>query len=215
MFKNTMLVEKLHEVGKKTLVNNFRFCGGGLHRNITRCFLSTLLTILSAVETKRIRDWLVRVCAVLVVLIVAVLFPSACSLVDPTEPEGPPYPPPSFGLDTEPAWSPNGRLIAYVHGDSVPGKTGIYLIEPSGENKRLWYASVRPGTPRWSPDGQWIVFEENEQIYKRKLNGDSLVQLTFEGSNFYTDWSPDGQWIVYDSNVESPNGVYFVCKYVK
>ncbi len=107
---------------KRTLVNNFRFCGGGLHRNITQCFLSTLLTILSAVETKRIRNWLVRVCAVLVVLIVAVLFPSACSLVDLTEPEEPPliFPPPFGSADTEPAWSPNGRLIAYVHGDSVP-----------------------------------------------------------------------------------------------
>ncbi len=68
------------------------------------------------------------------------------------------------------------------------------------------------GTLRWSPDGQWIVFEKNGQIYKRKLNGDSLVQLTFEGSNFYPDRSPDGQWIVYDSNVESPNGMYFVWK---
>ncbi len=66
------------------------------------------------------------------------------------------------------------------------------------------------GSPRWSPDGQWIVFEENGQIYKRKLSGDSLVQLTFEGRNFYPAWSPDGQWIAYDSNSESPNGMYFI-----
>lgn len=109
--------------------------------------------------------------------------------------------------DFEPAWSPDGTTIAYVHGDTIPG---IYLIEPSGQNKRLWYPSVGASAPSWSPDGEWIAFQDGAQIYKRKLNGDSLTQLTTEGRNFFPSWSPDGRWIAYDSNDESPSGMNFV-----
>jgi TolB protein len=37
----------------------------------------------------------------------------------------------------------------------------------------------------------------NAQIYTIKLNGDSLTQLTFEGTNRFPDWSPDGEKIAY------------------
>jgi len=104
--------------------------------------------------------------------------------------------------DFEPAWSPDGNTIAYVHGDTIPSKTGIYLINPDGTNNRIWYASISAYSPSWSPNGKWITFSDNAQIYKRKLDGDSVTQLTFEGRNFFPDWSPDGQWIVYDSNLD-------------
>lgn len=114
--------------------------------------------------------------------------------------------------DFEPAWSPDGNTIAYVHGNTVSGKTGIYLINPDGTNKRLWYASRGAYAPSWSPDGQWIAFYDEAQIYKRKLNGDSLTQLTFEGRNFFPAWSPDGKWIVYDSNFNDPIGANVIWK---
>lgn len=104
-------------------------------------------------------------------------------------------------LDTEPAWSPDGSTIAYV--GTGPA---IYLIEPNGLNKRLWYASAGVGSPSWSPDGQWIAFHDNAQIYKRKLNGDSLMQLTTQGRNFFPAWSPDGQWIAYDRSLPDESG---------
>lgn len=139
--------------------------------------------------------------------------------------ENPPCPPffpcpPNFRVtDVEPAWSPDGKLIAYVHGDAEPGRSGIYIIKPSGENKRLWYASAGVGSPSWSPDGEWIVFHDHAQIYKRKFNGDSLIQLTTEGRNFFPAWSPDpgggagGQWIAYDrslADASGPGGVWIM-----
>jgi len=123
------------------------------------------------------------------------------------------YCPPNFRIiDYEAAWSPDGKLIAYVHGDKEPGKSGIYLIEPGGSNKRLWYAAPLVGSPRWSADGEWIVFHDNGHIYKRKLTGGNAVQLTTQGENFFPDWSPDGNWIVYDSNKDDPKGANVIWK---
>jgi Tol biopolymer transport system component len=119
--------------------------------------------------------------------------------------------------DSEPAWSPDGSTIAYVHGDTLAGKTGIYFIDPDGKNKRLFYASIGANAPTWSPDGEWIAFSDNAQIYKIKATGDSLTQLTFEGRNFFPAWSPDGQWIAYDRSYaypESPDvqGIWIMCR---
>lgn len=114
--------------------------------------------------------------------------------------------------DYAPAWSPDGKTIAYVHGDTVDGKTGIYFIDTSGVNKRMIYSSVSAENPSWSPDGKWLVFSAQGQIFKMKINSDSIVQLTFEGKNFFPAWSPDGRWIAYDSNKDTKDGGYKIWK---
>ncbi len=48
-----------------------------------------------------------------------------------------------------------------------------------------------------SPDGEWLVFSMGKAIWKLWLRGDSLVQLTDAGENFYPRWSPDGKKIVF------------------
>jgi Tol biopolymer transport system component len=92
-------------------------------------------------------------------------------------------------IDCYPAWSPDGQWIVYVHLGS------IYLIHPDGTENTLWYEGA--GWPVWSPDGLWIAFRQNGYIWKMKLNGDSLTQLTFEGCNYYPTWSHDGNLITY------------------
>ncbi len=114
--------------------------------------------------------------------------------------------------DYEAAWSPDGKTIAYIHGDSVSSKTGIYLIDTNGANNRILYISNGAHSPSWSPNGEWLVFSDKAQIYKIKSNGDSLIQLTSEGRNYFPSWSPDGKWIAYDSNKDSPNGMNFIWK---
>jgi len=112
-------------------------------------------------------------------------------------------------IDYEPAWSSDGEWIAFYHSDSV--NSGIYLISPDGENLREWHSGI-PETPSWSPDSKWIAFSEGNQIWKKKIDGDSLTQLTFEGRNFFPSWSPDGNWIAFDGWIPDVMKVYGIFK---
>ncbi|HEY3251078.1 MAG TPA: DUF5050 domain-containing protein [Ignavibacteria bacterium] len=119
---------------------------------------------------------------------------------DTVTPPPPPPPPPSgwSTIDYEPAWSPDGHTIAYFHNqlDTSQSLTGLYLIDSNGSNKRQLLSGLL-GSPDFSPDGNWITFD-NGQIFKIKINGDSLIELTSDGGNYYPAWSPDGKWIAYD-----------------
>ncbi|MDP2424613.1 MAG: DPP IV N-terminal domain-containing protein [Bacteroidales bacterium] len=114
-------------------------------------------------------------------------------------------------IDFEPAWSPDGEWIAYYHGDSRPGYNGIYLIRPDGTGNHLWQPRAVE-TPAWSPDGKWIAFSYHAHIWKKKFDGDSLTQLTFQGRNFFPSWSPYDNLIVYVQSVCShmPCGLWLL-----
>lgn len=122
-------------------------------------------------------------------------------------------PPPPSGvmrIDYEPSWSHDGHTIAYFHSDTSSSTTGIFLIDTNGTNKRQ-IVSGYCGSPDFSPDGNWITFHSG-QIYKIKINGDSLTQLTNTGRNYFPSWSPDGEWIAYDSDYLDPTGSIVIWK---
>ncbi len=66
------------------------------------------------------------------------------------------------GLD--PAISPDGTQVAFSR---IGNANGIYLIGIDGSNERKIFGD-RDGlmSPKWSPDGQWIVFSRNDGFYK-------------------------------------------------
>ena len=105
-----------------------------------------------------------------------------------------------------PAWSPNDDYIVYsylvdpyLELDTV----GLYLYDLKDSSATKFIAGTPrcPLTPDFSPDGEWLVFAWYEQIWKSKINGDSLTQLTFEGDiNVKPSWSPNGRRIAYTSS---------------
>ncbi len=105
-------------------------------------------------------------------------------------------------VDFEPSWSSDAGRIAYIHSDIDNKYTGIYIINSVGTNERL-IVSDFARSPCWSPDDQWIVYSQFNNIYKLKTDSDSLIQLTTDGKNLYPKWSIDSGLIAYSNSMNS------------
>ncbi len=92
-------------------------------------------------------------------------------------------------------WSPDGTTIVFLA--STNGTTGIYAVDSSGSNLRLLYAGDTGG-PTWSPDSKWLAFSQGLKLYKVKITGDSLAQLTSGGEDIRPAWSRDGNIIAFE-----------------
>lgn len=111
-------------------------------------------------------------------------------------------------IDFEPSWSKQD-VIAYTHSDQEYDNSGIYTINYDGTNLRhliSGYAS----SPDWSPDGEWIAFVLNDQIFKVKLQNDSVVRLTSTMKNSSPKWSPWGNKIFFILNDGTNFGTYSI-----
>ena len=64
--------------------------------------------------------------------------------------------------DQEPAWSPDGSVLAFSECDyqtDVP-RCRLALVNADGSNRRLLVTDgVLNIRPTWSPDGKWILYE--------------------------------------------------------
>lgn len=80
----------------------------------------------------------------------------------PTDGSAPPRPLTRGHRDTSPAWSPDGRWVAFVRaappGESK-GKPQVHVVEATGgEPVALTDAPLGAGDPRWSPDSRRLVY---------------------------------------------------------
>ena len=76
---------------------------------------------------------------------------------------------------SQPAWSPDGRRIAFVR--AVDGKPQIFILPlAGGEAWQLTRSSFGAFNPKWSPDGSRIVFSSSVQL--KDLLKDSVLNPT-------------------------------------
>lgn len=67
----------------------------------------------------------------------------------------------------DPAISPDGRTVAFVR---EGGENGVYLINIDGSNERaIFTGRTRLSSPKWSPDGNWILFTRSDE-YSECIN---------------------------------------------
>jgi uncharacterized repeat protein (TIGR01451 family) len=116
------------------------------------------------------------------------------------------------GSDTSPAWSPDGRKIAFV--SNRDGNREIYVMNADGSGQtRLTNDPAQDDMPAWSPDGKSIAFSSNRdghyQLYLMRPDGSGQTRLTDNtADDLFPDWSPDGQRIAFDSNRDGNRNIY-------
>ncbi|HTR46789.1 MAG TPA: translocation protein TolB [Verrucomicrobiae bacterium] len=101
---------------------------------------------------------------------------------------------PDMGYVVDPAWSPNGQLLAFSW-RRPSGNYDIYVMDiVSRQLAELTKDAGRNERPSWAPDGRHIVFESTRtgprQIWSMLADGSHPRQLTFEGDNESPNWSP-------------------------
>jgi TolB protein len=98
------------------------------------------------------------------------------------------------GYVVDPAWSPNGQLLAFSW-RRPSGNFDIYIMDiVSRQIVELTRDAGRNERPSWAPDGRHIVFESTRtgtrQIWTVLADGSQPKQLTYEGQNESPNWSP-------------------------
>lgn len=113
--------------------------------------------------------------------------------------------------DHSPEWSPNGQRIIFQRGDGAGG-SNIWSINANGTNAFQVNPETAPGgeaftklvTPKWSPNGQNIVFASEADACNSRIwvmaaaNGANLDDVP-DGGCLVAEptWSPDGTIILF------------------
>jgi len=104
------------------------------------------------------------------------------------------------GVDTQPAWSPDGTRIAFRRGPcEFNCLIHVYSVAPNGSAlTQLTDAATRDRKPDWRPDGARIVFQrEDFSNGFWTMNPDGTDQSRIFGQHLDPSWSPDATKIAF------------------
>ena len=108
-------------------------------------------------------------------------------------------------LGGTPSWTPDGRSLLF----GTPGGGPLQTVPADGS---VLPSSIpgRGASPQLSPDGQWVIYGRNGDIFGRRTSGDTaevpLVQDPV--TQAVPALSPDGRWLAYASDETATMQVY-------
>ena len=112
-------------------------------------------------------------------------------------------------MERDPAWSPDGKTIAYFSDES--GEYALHLAPQTGTGEVV-KIPLEPGFyrgPQWSPDSKKISFVDSHmRIWYIDVETKKLTQVDKEryynlGGAFVPTWSPDSRWLTYAKRLKN------------
>jgi tricorn protease len=119
--------------------------------------------------------------------------------------------------DRDPAWSPDGKSVAYFSDESGEYELHVKQQNGLGETKkyRLGDAPSFYYSPVWSPDSKKIAYnDKRKNLWYLDLKTGKSTKVDVDplnlGSPPTPSWSPDSQWLAYARSLKSAMGALFL-----
>jgi tricorn protease len=118
--------------------------------------------------------------------------------------------------DRDPAWSPDGKKIAYFSDEA--GEYQLHLRAQNGRGPVKKYALGDPPSfyygPRWSPDGKKIAYTDKRlNVWVLDLASGKSTKVdtnTYDERTLDPTWSPDSRWLAYSKMLRNYLNAVFV-----
>ena len=116
---------------------------------------------------------------------------------------------PFGGHDIPGDYSPDGSRVVFFRDNPLRkrGNGAAFVVNTDGSGLRQLTPWGMGGSPSWSPDGQWILFDGRGFLFVVHPDGSGQKQIYLHaGSRYYAyepSWSPDGRRIVFGMYLSS------------
>ena len=112
--------------------------------------------------------------------------------------------------DCCPAWSPDGREIAFS--SDPEGPQAVYRAPATGlgSEQLMLKSKASVSVKHWSPDGSQLLVSMNDDLWLLPLRDDPTLRPLVQGPAAQSDgkFSPDGRWVAYTSTESGHSEIY-------